>query len=441
MKDKMSVRGNNDKPQKDFIDYLHNLIEEIIINGESINRFTKWLQKYCEEYDVDYESFKSEIIDFIEIMAEYNKQSSPILKKSLVKSGSSLFLSTKKVDDLLARKKNKSKVNTTNSNNIDEKLRKKDFEQTKKDNTINAYRLFIDKYKTGTFIFSAKKALDKLNVEKEVNKKIVSETNSSYTIKKLEEKIKKSDQEFKDLKREKNNLEKEISKDSNQTQIDQKKLNELNTKLKKRTNFTTVGWIILVVVSIIIIVNLITNIDYLENEVADMAYQNNKKFQEVQLLVENNKTLMENNKTLKSNNINLQSELKTISKTYPIIIDDIKIGYANVNEKTIYDKLLYKKNIARIAPKVLFSRTENDLDNIKLEWRIILPDGEIFQDDKYISDFIGQCSDYKLEKSTEKVIELPKWGWKTAGKYQTGKSYIEIWYKGVCLKRKSFRVY
>lgn len=159
-----SATSNNHKPPQEFAEYLHTLLTEVLINGEKLNRFTKWLKKYCDEYGVEFETVKTEVDDFIELMDEYSKSSSNAVKKSLSKTGNNLFLSTKQINTLIYEYKDTVVIPTEVISTIDEE-RKSDWEDAKIIDEIAGYQDFIDKYEKGKFIPTAKKKLKALEHE------------------------------------------------------------------------------------------------------------------------------------------------------------------------------------------------------------------------------------------------------------------------------------
>lgn len=97
MKDKMSTSDINNTPPKEFIEYLHNLFEEIIVNNESFEKYKKWLKKYCDEYEVDYQQMEIDISDFIELIDEYVITQKEIIKKSIYRISKNLYISDEQI--------------------------------------------------------------------------------------------------------------------------------------------------------------------------------------------------------------------------------------------------------------------------------------------------------------------------------------------------------
>lgn len=184
MKDKMSINSIN-KPANEFTEYLHDLLGEIIIEGESFGRFKKWLKKYCDEYGVDYVYIETEITDFIELVDEYAKSRSSLIMKMLYKSSGTLYLSKMQVDTILKKTNSKQLEKKAGSvtqtplrkNENENKKRRRannerenDFNNAVKENTISAYKSFLNKYTAGSkYTVSVENRLTKL-VQQKTNK-------------------------------------------------------------------------------------------------------------------------------------------------------------------------------------------------------------------------------------------------------------------------------
>lgn len=99
MKEIMNSDDSN-LPDEEFSDYIFSLIEELIIRNEKLDRFKKWLKKYCDEYNIDYDELEIEITDFIELFDIYNKTKSSVIKKLIYKSSKNIYLSNLHIDRL-----------------------------------------------------------------------------------------------------------------------------------------------------------------------------------------------------------------------------------------------------------------------------------------------------------------------------------------------------
>lgn len=170
MKDRMTMTGGN-KPPKEFIDYLHTLVEGVAVKGESFNKYKKWLNKYCKEFGVDYKYIETEINDFVEMLTNDKVSNDAMLKKMLYKVALNLYLTPHQTDTLLTESQAKKQKN------IDAQ-RKTDWENAKQINTIYSYQNFINKYKEGKYIPTAtqnlnslQRAIEKQRQKEEQNKK------------------------------------------------------------------------------------------------------------------------------------------------------------------------------------------------------------------------------------------------------------------------------
>lgn len=105
MKDKMSVSGNSNQPPVEFTEYLYTLIEEIIVKGESFDKYIKWLKKYCNEYGINYSDIKNELTDFVELADEYKSKQSGIIKKILYKTGEKMFFAEEQITNIITLSK------------------------------------------------------------------------------------------------------------------------------------------------------------------------------------------------------------------------------------------------------------------------------------------------------------------------------------------------
>jgi hypothetical protein len=90
MQDKTAI-GNNETantPSKAFREYIESLVEEVVLNGATLNDHKKYLQRYSQEEDLDYAALEKNLTDFFEVMEEWNRlksKSSERLAKMLAK--------------------------------------------------------------------------------------------------------------------------------------------------------------------------------------------------------------------------------------------------------------------------------------------------------------------------------------------------------------------
>lgn len=198
MKDKMSISDNN-HPPKEFTEYLYNVIEEIIVKGESFDKHKKWLKKYCDEYGVDYSYIETEISDFTELFNDYSKSQNSLILKMLYKSADNVYLSKIQIDTFVKsiNKKQKTKVNKTDSGNTIqsskpivkkdknakqhlESERYNDINTARNKNSITAYNSFLKKYKTGKYTTEARNKIAELRSGREEKERLLSDKDLRY---------------------------------------------------------------------------------------------------------------------------------------------------------------------------------------------------------------------------------------------------------------------
>ncbi len=104
MQDKTTI-GNNENaktPSKTFHEYINTLVEEIVINNAVFDDQKKYLQRYCQEENLDYASFEKNLTDLFEAFKDlklYNSNTLVLLVKKLAKD---CYLEESTVDNLIS---------------------------------------------------------------------------------------------------------------------------------------------------------------------------------------------------------------------------------------------------------------------------------------------------------------------------------------------------
>lgn len=195
MEERFTSKAGNDIP-KELIEFIHNIAEAVLIQNERFDKWKKWLAKYCNDYNVEYNYIETEINDFFEIFDEYIATHNKILKKALIKSANNLFFDNQQIETLIiayqkvCKQQEQQKIEEENERKriqdekrkaseqqalkqkqqTEQKKRQSDWDTCKHINTIVAYKNFINSYKSGQFINEAKNRIKKLQQQKDQEK-------------------------------------------------------------------------------------------------------------------------------------------------------------------------------------------------------------------------------------------------------------------------------
>ncbi len=207
------------------------------------------------------------------------------------------------------------------------------------------------------------------------------------------------------------------------------------TKVPGRSNHTnksSVGWIIVVILCVIAIVVLGI---ILHNTKEDLDYARYERNNYYEMYVAEQNAKQETS----SENYSLKEFKNNVSKIYPIIISDIKIGnaYYDGTIETDYGNTLYDYNTMYLKPQIYYNGLKTGSQYLKIKW--ISPSGDLITGSSSPYGYT-QASSYYLSEG-ENVIVLEGCGSPNRGCWSSGRHIIEVWYGDVCLKSKSFMIY
>lgn len=159
--------SSNSKIPKEFIDYLHVLIEAVITQGENIEKYKKWLNKYCIEYGVDYKYIETELNDFFELFNQFSNSSDKVILKMLNLQAQRIYLTSELLEKLID-------FNKTDNTELTE------WNKARKINSETSYLDFITKYPNSKYKQPAEEKLDELEEQAYWQEVLVKNTISSY---------------------------------------------------------------------------------------------------------------------------------------------------------------------------------------------------------------------------------------------------------------------
>lgn len=149
--------------------------------------------------------------------------------------------------------------------------------------------------------------------------------------------------------------------------------------------------------------------------------------------------LIDNSEELSSKYDSLKNEYLSITSAYPIKITSIDIGntYKGGLIETEHGYTLYSSKTMFLQPKISYYGYISGFRDIKIKW--FNKSGElIYGNDSPIGYSQGQSVYFH---SGFNDISLQSYGNETKGNWSSGTYRIEIWYKNMCLRSKTFTIY
>ncbi len=136
----------------------------------------------------------------------------------------------------------------------------------------------------------------------------------------------------------------------------------------------------------------------------------------------------------------LQGQYDDIRQTYPIIIKDIEIGNRDSKGtlETNYGEKLHSSKTMYLAPEITYIGC-NTGQTIKLRIKWYDSRGVLSTGPTSAGGYSTEDTLY-VESGTN-TAELKGWGNDEAGNWGNGTYRIEIWYEGICLGTKTFKIY
>lgn len=194
----------------------------------------------------------------------------------------------------------------------------------------------------------------------------------------------------------------------------------------------SIGWILLSILCVIVIV-VLSIILYNTND--NLEYAKNKW----QDYYEKYEAEQRAKQEASSENDSLKEFKNNVSKVYPMIITDIKIGNAYYDGliETDFGNTLYDYNTMYLKPKIYYTGLTSRSQYLKIKW--IRPSGDLSTGSSSPYGFSQAASYYFSEGKNE--IVLGGWGGPNRGHWSSGTYRIEVWYNDVCLKSKTFIIY
>jgi FtsH-binding integral membrane protein len=93
--------NNSSQPQQisdNLQQFINDMVEDIIINGNDFEKYKKWLKKYSESEGIDYSELEKNLNDFFELLNLYKKTKSSSLKNALFQIGESCFINKEVIE-------------------------------------------------------------------------------------------------------------------------------------------------------------------------------------------------------------------------------------------------------------------------------------------------------------------------------------------------------
>ena len=101
MQDKSSyANANPPKISEDLQEYINGMVEEIVLKGAYFETQKKWLQKYLEAENVNYENYERNFLDMLQLIDDY-KHSKSSAKWLMTSLASNCFISEEKLQLLV----------------------------------------------------------------------------------------------------------------------------------------------------------------------------------------------------------------------------------------------------------------------------------------------------------------------------------------------------
>jgi len=135
-----------------------------------------------------------------------------------------------------------------------------------------------------------------------------------------------------------------------------------------------------------------------------------------------------------------EEKIEDVKNVFPIQIVEIDVANHDKNSRAItdYGDPIYSSQTMYLSPRIRYKGLDIG-KSVKLKMKLYNADGELSVGKSSPSDYSYSCSVYVSNGyNTE---ELSGWGSDTKGHWKAGLYRFEIWYKDVCLKTKTFRVY
>jgi len=234
-------------------------------------------------------------------------------------------------------------------------------------------------------------------------------------------------------------------------------INVLKTKIKKRRNwwvfvFTIVFFIVLI--NVIYYVNnenkkkLRFRINEQESEISVLNDDNNGLNTEISVLQNNinstKKTISDLQNKINASNADiseLRNKIDEIIEKNPIHVTNIFIGnfYKNGDIETKYGNTLYCQNTMYLKPKIIYTIINERMKYETIELNVKLYREGLLQNG--VNSPSGYCYNNSILISPSGVEYLKNWGGETKGFWRKGSYKYEIWYNGIMLGYKNFKVY
>jgi hypothetical protein len=101
MQDKSSYSSQHQSISEDLQNYINAMVEEIVFEKEDFTKNRKWLKKYLEAEDINYEEYEQTFLDFFELLTDYKNTKSSTLQRLLRRQAELCFIKTEILEKLL----------------------------------------------------------------------------------------------------------------------------------------------------------------------------------------------------------------------------------------------------------------------------------------------------------------------------------------------------
>ncbi|MBR0036336.1 MAG: hypothetical protein IJP70_01710 [Bacteroidales bacterium] len=131
----------------------------------------------------------------------------------------------------------------------------------------------------------------------------------------------------------------------------------------------------------------------------------------------------------------------SISSDFPLLITDIDIAnvYYDGTIETNYGRSIYSSHTMYLKPKITYTGIRTG-ERITLYVKLYKPSGTLSSGDSSPSGY-SYSDSFTILSGEGNSYELPAWGNSNKGSWVQGSYRFEIWYKNICLRAKTIKVY
>ena len=137
-----------------------------------------------------------------------------------------------------------------------------------------------------------------------------------------------------------------------------------------------------------------------------------------------------------------KASIESISTVTPLIITDIKMGniFKDGTVETEYGDELKESTTMYLKPKVYYIGLDYKSE-VELKYKLFSPDGTMSRNSTTSPEGYTTSSECSISKGDDHVLFISGWGNENKGNWNAGTYRIEVWYKDMCLKSKTFTIH